>query len=63
MEIVKIIGIIALILFVVAVIAKKAVILFVETGATQDKIVEILGYVITGSFTIAASCGLINLFA
>ena len=63
MKTIKIIGIIALILFVVAVIAKKAVIWFVDPGETQDKILQIIGYVITGSFTIAASCGLLHLFA
>lgn len=63
MQAIKIIGIIALVIFVVAVIAKKAFGWFVSPGKVLDKAMEILGYVITGSLTIAASCGIICLFA
>lgn len=63
MRIIKIIGIIAIVAFLVSYIAEKAIAWFAEPGSTIDKIREILGYVATGSFAIAASCGVIALFS
>ena len=63
MRIIKIIGIIAIIVFLVAYIGNKAISWFADPGSTLDKIRQILGYAATGAFTIAASCGIISLFS
>lgn len=63
MEIVKIIGIIALIVFLVAYIGTKVISWFVLSGEVVNKIEEILEYVETASLTIGAVCGIIHLFA
>lgn len=63
MEIVKIIGIIALIIFLVAYIGTKVISSFVLSGEVVNKVEEILEYVSSGSLTIGAVCGIINLFA
>ncbi len=63
MEIVKIIGIIALIVFLVAYIGTKVISWFALSGEIVNKIEEILEYVSTGSLTIGAVCGIIYLFS
>ena len=64
MEIVKIIGISALILFLVAYIGNWAL-SFIDnpTGKGVEKIIKILGHVSAGAFTLAGVCGIISLFA
>lgn len=63
MRIIKIIGIIAIIAFLVAYIGEKAIGWFSDPGSTMDKIRQILGYVATGAFSIGATCGVISLFS
>lgn len=63
MEIVKIIGIIALIIFLVAYIGTKVISWFVLSGEVVNKVEEILEYVSSASLTIGAACGIIHLFA
>lgn len=63
MEIVKIIGIVAIIVFLVAYIGDKTISWFVNPGSTMEKIDQILGYVATGAFSVASACGIIHLFA
>lgn len=61
MEFVKITGIVALIIFLVAYVGDKTISWFVNP--TTEKIDEILGYIATGTFGLAAACGIIHLFA
>ena len=63
MEIVKIIGIIALIIFLVAYIGTKVISWLVSSEKVVDKVGEILEYVSSGSLTIGVVCGIIHLFA
>ena len=63
MEIVKTIGIIAIILFLVAYVGEKTLGWFANPGSTTEKIDQILGYVSTGAFALASACGIIALFA
>ena len=63
MEIVKIIGIIALIVFLVAYIGTKVISWFVLSGDVVNKVEEILEYVSSVSLIIGAACGIIHLFA
>lgn len=63
MEIVKIIGIIALIVFLVADIGTKVISWLVSSEKVVDKVGEILEYVSSGSLTIGVVCGIIHLFA
>ena len=63
MQIVKVIGIIAIIVFLVAYIGEKAISWFAEPGDIINTIVRILGYIATGAFSIGASCGIISLFS
>lgn len=63
MEIVKIIGIAAILVFLVAYIGEKTISWFVRPGSSLEKIDKILGYVATGAFSIASACGIIHLFA
>lgn len=63
MEIVKIIGIIALIIFLVSYIGTKVISWFVLSGEVVNKVEEILEYVSSGSLTIGVVCGIIHLFA
>lgn len=64
MEFVKITGIVALIIFLVAYVGDKTISWFVNSGnPTTEKIDGILGYIATGTFGLAAACGIIHLFA
>lgn len=63
MGIVKTIGIIAVIVFLVAYLGEKTLNWFVKPGSTTEKIDQLLGYVATGAFALAAACGIISLFA
>ena len=63
MELIKIIGIIAIIVFLVAYIGNRAISWFVVPGTTLEKVEDILSFVATGGLAIAASCGIIHLFA
>ena len=63
MEIVKIIGIAAILVFLVAYIGEKTIGWFVKPCTTAEKIDEILGYVANGSFALASACGIIFLFS
>ena len=63
MEIVKIIGIVSIVLFLIAYVGDKTLAWFVKPGSTLEKIDEICGYVAAGDFAIASACGIISLFA
>ena len=63
MGIVKIIGIIAILIFLVAYIGDRTITWFVKPGSILVKVVEILDYVATGTFYLASACGIIYLFA
>ena len=63
MEIVKIIGIIALVIFLVAYIGDKTIAWFVKPGTIVEKIDAICGYVASGAFAIGTACGIIYLFS
>lgn len=63
MELVKIIGIVAIIVFLVSYIGDKTLSWFVKPGSVTEKIDQILGYVSNGAFAIASACGIIHLFA
>ena len=63
MEIVKIIGIIALVVFLVACIGHRCIKWFCFCGDNWDKVEQILEYVETGSLTLGSVCGIIHLFA
>lgn len=63
MEIVKTIGIIAILIFLVAYLGEKTLGWFAKPGSTTEKIDQILGYVSTGAFALASACGIISLFA
>lgn len=62
MGIVKVVGIIALVVFLVAYIGDK-VMEWISTSSVCDKICQILEYVECGAMTIALVCGIIHLFA
>ena len=63
MEIVKIIGIVSILLFLIAYVGDKTIAWFVKPGSVLEKIDEICGYVAAGAFAIASACGIIYLFA
>ena len=63
MEFVKIVGIIALVVFLVAYVGHRCIKWFVSCGDKWDRIEEILEYIEVGSLTLGAVCGIIHLFA
>lgn len=63
METIKIVGLIALILFLFAYIGNKAITWLVLPDARIAKVEKILQYVASGSLTVAAACGMIHLLA
>lgn len=63
MEVIRFIGVIASIIFLIAYIASKVIIWFAHPGSTLEKVSKILEYVTTGAWSIAAACGIIHLFA
>ena len=66
MEIVKIIGIIALIISLVAYLGTKCTKIiswFVLSKEVMKKVEEILEFVFSTSLTIGAVCGIVHLFA
>lgn len=63
MEFVKIVGIIALVVFLVAAIGHKCIKWFIPTGDVWNRVEEILEYVEVGSLTLGSVCGIIHLFA
>ena len=63
MEFVKIVGIIALVVFLVAYVGHRCIKWFVSCGDKWDRIEEILEYIEVGSLTLGAVCVIIHLFA
>lgn len=63
MGIVKIVGIVALLVFLAAFIGRAVIVWFCDSSTIIDKVRATLGYVTTGAMTIAAVCGIIRLFA
>lgn len=60
---IRIIGIIALVIFLIAIIGKYTIKWFATKWEKRDKAVSILGYVATASLVATAACGIVYLFA
>lgn len=63
MELVKVIGIIALIVFLVAYIGDMTTSWFIHNEETLKKVDQILDCIAFGGITVALACGLIHLFS
>jgi hypothetical protein len=62
MNTIKILGIVACIVFLAAYIADRTLLWFVKPGSKAEKIDELLEYISTGAFALAGALGIINLF-
>lgn len=59
---IKVIGIIAIIILVVAILGKKVLTWFIEPSDTTDKVEDILGCIAVASLVVGVACGLLFLF-